>query len=92
MQIDTNVGLARSLFADPKNASHHCIEFRPKTKKMMHISETCVVVNGSSTNRYDEMDGISQTEFALVSSDVGHPLYDVPRRKLYFFIMEPSVR
>jgi hypothetical protein len=28
---------------------------------------------------------LSQTEFALVSSDVGHPLYDVPRRKLYFF-------
>jgi hypothetical protein len=32
----------------------------------------------------------SQIEFALVSSDVGHPLYDVPRRKLYFFIMEPT--
>jgi hypothetical protein len=33
----------------------------------------------------------SQTEFALVSSDVGHPLHDIPRRKLYFFIMEPTV-
>jgi hypothetical protein len=28
-----------------------------KIKEMMHITETCVVVNGTSTKRYDEMDG-----------------------------------
>jgi hypothetical protein len=31
----------------------------------------------------------SCTEFALVSRDVGHPLYDVARQNLYIFIMAP---
>jgi hypothetical protein len=46
---------------------------------MMHISETYVIVNGTSTKIYDEMDGSFLTEFDLVSGDVRHPLYDVAR-------------
>jgi hypothetical protein len=57
----------------------------------MYISENCVVVNGTSTKRYDEMDSSFCTEFALVSGDVGNPLYDVARQKPYVFIMEPTV-
>jgi hypothetical protein len=34
---------------------------------------------------------VSCTEFALVSGNVGHPLYDVARQKLYFFIMEATL-
>jgi hypothetical protein len=57
----------------------------------MHISETCVVVNGNLTKRSAKWMEVSCTEFVLVSGDVGHPPYDVARQKLYFFIMEPTV-
>jgi hypothetical protein len=58
----------------------------------MHISETCVVLNGTSTKRYDEMAGVFLYRIcSRVSGDVGHPRHDVASQKLYFFIMEPTV-